>query len=443
MNIPQAKHTKIFKHNILVVLLLFFSVNLFLGQNKLLKLEKEFTFSQVPLLKLNASHTKIIFTTWDKKTIGLVAYSTGDVDEDYLEKMNSLWEMEVEASDSILMLNTNASKQIPQKVISTYSTNVSNPNEVNSLLKAMLDPMLGTLNTVSIPVVLQKRLPRLKFDFEAYNSLGETYFKVWEHNLVKDLDKDSTKEVLNWSKQIGTKLINVSQDNTSNSTNIYNNNNNKITYSFYESHTVMPKIAVDRVIELKVPKKTQSFFNIRYGSVRLIDEVKNLQAKLKYTSLNAESIGGKKTNIEVSFAPVQIQLWKTGNLELQYVKSAQIKKVEDILLYVNTSKVVMYSLTGTGIFKSNFSQLGIDNISTNFSQLSFLITNSDLVMALPNQAFNFVYSGEMSGIRIPETKLKLKKLGDYKNLMLHGYSQSRNTEKEIQMNVVNSQVVLK
>jgi|GEM_PF-2708605 len=441
MNTHQVAHIKISKPNFLLGLLLLFSVNLFLGQNKLLKLEKEFSFSQVPLFKLNASHTKIIFTTWNKKTIGISAYVKGDIDKDYLKEINRLWEIQIEPSDSILILSTDASKQIPQKVISTYNTGVSNVNQINSLLKTILDPMLVDLNAVSIPVVLQERLPQLKFDFEAYNSLGETYFKVWEHNLVKDLDEASTKEVLNWSKQVGAKLTTVSQNVSNNLPNTINDN--KVTYSFYKRHTIIPNIAVKRVIELKVPKETLSFFNTRYGSVHLINEVKNLKAKLKYTSLEAESIGGKKTNIEVAFAPVKIQFWKEGNLQLNYVKSGQIKTVKNIVLNSNSSKVVLYYLEGSGMFKSTFSQLGIDSISIGFSQISFLSTNSDLVLNLPDQAYGFVYSGEMSGITLPKNKLELKQLGDYRNLMLHGYSQSRNTEREIQMNVVNSQIILK
>jgi len=446
MNIPQTTHTKIFKHKLLFGMLLLFCANLFIAQNKLLKLDREFTFSKVPLFKLNASHTKIIITTWDKENIGISAYSLGNADQEYLRENNQLWEIEIQSTDSILILNTNASKQLPAKVISSYSTAVSSSDATSILLKKMLDPVLSNFQNISIPLTLQQRLNEIQFDFEAYNKLGETYFKIWEYNLLKGLDKESTKEIHTWSKQMTSQLVNVSNNNNNNNTlqKVINSPNNKMPYRFYESHTVIPNITIEKIVELKLPKKVRSYFNTRFGSVQIKNEIKDLQAKLKYTSLAATNILGNKTIISVSSAPVSIEKWTDGNLQLQYVKSAEIKSAQNVQLATKSSKVLIYSLNGNGKFKSSFSQLGIENINPSFSNLSFLSTNSDLVLSLPHQtAYNFVYSGEMSGIKIPQNKLALKSLGDFRNLMLHGYSQSRNTEKEIQMNMINSQIILK
>jgi len=310
------------------------------------------------------------------------------------------------------------------------------------LLKSMLNPRSLNSENIKIPRVLQERINESKFNFEAYNQLGETYFKIWEYNLVKDLDEKSVKEVRDWYNQMSSKLINVSDD--SNVTYVSNNSHkNNMSYSVYESYTVVPDVTINKIIELKLPKETLSYLNTRFGSVEILNEIKDLQANLKYTTFNAELIKGNKTDIYVSSAPVQIKKWNTGILQLKYVKSSEIGYVDRIQLVASSSKVLIHLLETSGKFKSTFSQLGIDNIAIDFKNLSFLSTNSDLVLSLPNQSYNFVYSGEMSGIKIPPNKLELKSLGDYRNLMLHGYSQSRNTDREIQMNMTNSQIVLK
>jgi len=443
MNIPQTTPIKIFRRNILLGLLLFFCAHLFIAQNKLLKLDKEFSFSQIPLFKLNSSHTKIIFTSWDKESIGITAYAIGKVDNEYLKNVNDLWEIQIQSSDSILILDTNASRQLPAKVISSYSSSSSAPNlnPSNILLNSVLNAESNYSANNKIPTVLLQKLKEYKFDFEAYKRLGETYFKIWEYNLVKDLDQKSTKEVQDWYNQMSTKLISISKNN--NLINVANTEEKNMSYSFYESHTIVPNVSVDKVIELKIPRRTQSFLDARFGSVQFNNDIKNIQAKLKYTSFEASIVKGVKTSISASSAPVQIQQWDNGKLNLAYVKSCEIGAVNNIQLVANSSKMLIHLLNGKGDFKSTFSQLGIDKTSTAFSSLSFLSTNSDLVLNLPQQAYNFVYSGEMSGITIPKNKLELKSLGDYKNLMLHGYSLSRNTDKEIQMNMVNSQIILK
>jgi len=444
MNIHQATHTKTFKRKALFGLLLFFCVHLFLAQNKLIKLDKEFSFSQVPLLKLNSSHTKIVISSWDKSKIGVSAYLLGAVDDEYLKNVNSLWEIDIQSLDSIFILKTDGSKQLPIKVISNYSSKSypSDSDPSNVLLNSMLNPRSFKSDYIQIPEVLQERIDESKFNFDAYKQLGETYFKIWEYNLVKDLDEDSVKEVRDWYNKMSSKLINVSVDS-----NIINVSNklpkNNVSYSIYESYTVVPDVAINKIIELKLPKGTLSYINTRFGSVEILDEINNLQANLKYTTFNAESINGSQTDISVSSAPVQIKKWNTGTLQLKYVKSSEIGFVDTIQLMASSSKLLIHLLATSGKFESTFSQLGIENIDVNFKTLSFLSTNSDLVLSLPNQSYNFVYSGEMSGIKIPPNKLELKSLGDYRNLVLHGYSQSRNTDREIQMNMANSQIVLK
>ncbi len=438
MNILLATHIKTFKPKLSLGLLLLFCAPYFFAQNKLLKFEQEFSLNTIPEFKLNSSHSNIIISTWEKKAIKILAYSEGEVEQQSLEKTNDLWEITIEQSDSLFFIETDASKQLPQKVITNYNSNDPNSfiDSTSVLLTSMINPLLSNLKNNTMPKVLRERINESKFNFDAYRSLGETYFKMWEYNLVKNLDNASIEEVRNWYSQMSTNLINVSNTNKNNKT------QDKILYRFYESRTV-PVNTIKKVIELKIPRESLPQLNTRFGTVAINSTIKNLKARLKYTAFDASDVDGGETNISISSAPVKIKKWNNGLLQLKYVKNSSIDLVANIRLNAVSSRLVISELKRVGEFKSTFSQLVIDKTGANFNSLSFLNTNSDLVLSLPNQAYNFVYSGEMSGIKIPPNKLELKSLGDYRKLMLHGYSVSRNTDKEIQMNMVNSQILLK
>lgn len=438
MNIQQVTPIKISKPRIFLGFVLLFFATQLLSQNKLLKLEKEFSFDQLPKFVLTASHSNILISSWEKKSVSIKAYSTGDVATQALEKANSLWEIEIQQSDSLIALNTDASKQLPQKIIANYGAEgVKSSSLSNNIAPTpVLNPLLSNLEDANMPKVLRDRINKSRFNFDAYRNLGDTYFKIWEFNLVKGLDKESVKEVRNWYNQMSNNLLEVSNNITN------SGESKKKLYHFYETKTT-PVNLIKKTIEIKLPEKIASQLVANFGSVAILNTSHNLQAKLKYTNFEAQNVTGKQTNISIYSAPVKINQWKEGTLRLKYVKKAAIDVATDIRLFVVSSKALIQTLTGNGEFKSTFSHIGVNKVDVNFTSLSFLNTNSDLVLALPDQAYNFVYSGEMSGIKIPPNKLTLKSLGDYRKLMLHGYSKTRNTDKEIEMNMVNSQILLK
>lgn len=438
MNIQQVTPIKIFKPRIFLGFVLLFFATQLLSQNKLLKLEKEFSFDYLPEFVLTASHTNILISSWKKKSVSIKAYSTGDVATQDLEKANGLWEIELQQSDSLISLNTDASKQLPQKIIVNYGVEgaTSSLDSNNVVPTPVLNPLLSNLEDANMPKVLRDRINKSRFNFDAYRNLGDTYFKIWEFNLVKGLDKESVKEVRNWYNQMSSSLLEVSNDITN------SGESKKNVYHFYKSKST-PVNLISKTIEIKLPEKIASQLIANFGSVAILNTSHNLQAKLKYTNFEAQNVTGKQTNISIYSAPVKINHWQEGTLRLKYVKKAAVDIVADIRLFLVSSKASIQTLTGKGEFKSTFSHIDVNRVDTNFTSLSFLNTNSDLVLALPDQAYNFVYSGEMSGIKIPPNKLTLKSLGDYRKLMLHGYSKTRNTDKEIEMNMVNSQILLK
>lgn len=455
MNFRTVPHIKIYKPNhrlglFCLLLYLFFFPYFTFAQNKVVKLEKEFHFNKEVTVNITSSHTDIIISTWSQNNIKIVAQSHGDASDDFIKASNNIWDLQWQKTDSVLVIKTDASKQTPLFNLSTNNSasdnlNSNNFDASNAVATSQIwHPIIKQSNIAEMPQVLKNQLKQTNFNFEAYQNLGEMYFKIWEYNLVNNPNKDNGNfsnnalaELEQWYNQMTKSLLTTSDGlfkATASASSSATNNS---------QHTAWGSDAIKRTIEIKVPENCVTKLNAHFGTLILETKLNNISANLKYTTFIAEEIDGKNTTISVAAAPVKINKWNSGKLNLKYVKKAVINTAEDIILKTVSSKVHIANLISNGEFTGSFSQLKIDGVDNNVNSLSFLNTNGDIELTLPQSPFNFAYSGEMSGIKIPPNRLTLKPLGDYRKLMLHGYSQSRNTDRFIQMNVIHSQVLLK
>lgn len=448
MNI-KTQHTKIIRLNKLVVAVIFlFSAQIFLAQNIISKLKKEYTIKPTATLELNTLYTDIVFKSWDKDQIYVNAYVKSEQqDNEGLEEQVDLWEVKISENDSLLIITSDASRK-PKRTVSTTAYNISgdvSQEKLGQLIQAMMAPVLENVQNNPIPASLKSSLAQLQFDFNAYNKLGETYLKIWEYNLVKDLDAKSATEVRKWSKNATSTLQQVSSSNAVNEVLVPNINNkpNYIQFSQTISTTSTAVVTSKKILEIFVPLNAKLRFKTRYGNVSVVNELANAKAEMKYTPFNAEKVSGVNTDLTISFAPVSINHWKDGNLSLGYVKKTTLNHVDNINLYAKSSRVQIESLNGRGTVESLFGMVNILKLTGNFSKFSLLSKNSDVAITLPKLAYNFAYTGNLSRIEIPENRMQLTSLGDNYSQMLNGYSLSRNTDKEIQMNVSNSQIFLR
>ncbi|WP_010178676.1 hypothetical protein [Aquimarina agarilytica] len=450
MNI-LTQHTRIIKLNKAVVAVVFlFSAQVFLAQSIVSKLKKEFTTKRIAVLELNALYTDIVFKSWDKDQIFVNAYVKGAAeDTEGLKEQVDLWEVQINENDSLLIISSDASRR-PKRTVSTTAYNITgdiSQEKLAQLMQAMMAPVLENVQNNPIPASLKSSLAQLQFDFNAYDKLGETYLKIWEYNLVKDLDPKSATEVRKWSKNATSNLQQVTNSNVVNEVlvpnNVVVNKPNYIQFSQTLSATSTVEVSSKKVLEVYVPLSAKLRFKTRYGKVSVINELANAKAEMKYTPFNAEKVSGVDTDLVVSFAPVSVNHWEAGNLSLGYVKKSTLNQVDDINLYAKSSRVQIESLSGKGTIESLFGMVNILKLDEKFSKLSLISKNSDIGITLPKSPYNFAYTGNRSRIEIPENTMQLTSLGDNYNQMLNGYSTSRNTDKEIQMSVANSQIFLR
>lgn len=442
-----APHIKIFKHSFVFGLLFLVSLHSVLSQNKTKKYTREFKIPSASYIELDAIYTDIIFTSWKKNSVAIKAYlqSPQLTKEQEQEQLNT-WDFSVNQTDSLVAISSKATPKL-KKLATQYnfSGDVTGP-DVSEMVCTVLAPMLQNVKNHPMPESLKAHLKDLHFDFSAYNQLGETYMEIWENRFAQNLDPATTAELQKWSQNAASNLIQVSK--VKNQQEVVTVSQQRpivgnYQVSFIQTVTVPNFVKVNKVLEVFVPINSKLKFKTRYGSINVVNELNNIKATVQYSPFQAEKISGRNTNLAISFAPVLINSWDSGQLALEYVKKSKINQVENIRLLSNSSKTQINAIKGSAKIESMFGVIDVLELATNFSNLSLLSNNSDLAFTIPKSAFNFAYNGNRSRIQIPEDRLSLKVIESLGNQMLHGYSLSRNTDKEIQMSVTNTSVLLR
>jgi len=440
-------HIKIFKHRFIFGLLFLLGLHSITSQNKTEKFTKEFKIPSASYIELDAIYTDIKFTSWNKNSVAVKAYlQSPQLTDEQKEEQLSIWDFAVNQNDSLLFISSKATPKL-KKVATQYnfSGDVTG-SDVSEMMRTILAPMLQNVNSNPMPESLKAHLKDLHFDFKAYNQLGETYLQIWENKFAQNIDEKTTSELRKWSNNATSNLIQVSKvknDQGLVTVSRQKPYNSSYQVSFIQTVTESNTVKISKVLEVFIPRNSNLKFKTRYGSINVLNDLNNAKAIVQYSPFKAEKITGKNTQLAISFAPVLINTWNNGQLALEYVKQSKINRVEDIKLLSNSSKTQINTIRGSAKIESLFGVINVLEMDTDFSQLSLLSNNSDLAFTIPKSAFNFAYSGNRSRIKIPDDRLSLKAIESLGNQMLHGYSKSRNTDREIQMSVTNTSVLLR
>lgn len=161
---------------------------------------------------------------------------------------------------------------------------------------------------------------------------------------------------------------------------------------------------VKKTIKIKIPKDAKLKVNVRHGELEFASNVDNLKADLSYTKFTANSINGSSTSINASYSPIYVTNWNLGELNLKYVKKAELLHVKNIVLNSNSSNITIDNFSGNAIIDGSIGDLKILKIDDAFTNLNIIIQNSDAVIVLPNVAHNLQYKGAYSSFNHPKNK---------------------------------------
>jgi hypothetical protein len=194
-----------------------------------------------------------------------------------------------------------------------------------------------------------------------------------------------------------------------------------------------------KTIIIRMPKGSRTDINVRHGEVKMAD-ASNVRATLNYAQLTANSIDGGETLINAAYAPVYVNHWENGELDLKFVEDCKLNKVGSINLMANSSNVNINSLTKEAFLSGSFGNLFINDIADSFTAIDIVLENTDATLSIPKTSFDFYYSGKKSRFKTPAAfEITTRNVNDSRSL-LKGFCKSKNSGRSLTINASYSNV---
>ena len=210
---------------------------------------------------------------------------------------------------------------------------------------------------------------------------------------------------------------------------------------YHSSDGKSGKFEVKRSIRIKMPKSVKLKMNVRYGEVKLAENMKDIDATLSYARLLASTIDGDKTNIVAAYSPVIVQQWNLGKLNTKFSGEIALKDVKYLTLDATSSEVTIDRLLKSAKVKNNLGSLYIHSVAPEFSEMDISVQNGQVECKLPQTSYKITAQGTFSNFSFPQ-KLTLKKSDDQNKTVHKGYHLAANSDKVILINSNYSDVKL-
>jgi len=432
MNRKSYKSTTIFT----LLLLLGFS-SLSFGQKEVKTYKETFNVSDDAVLDVNTSGTDIVFETWNKDEIEIVATI----------EIEGATKEEAEAYFNNLDLDiTGNSKKIEIKTGSKNSWIFSKTRwpkghqydiNVESLFSVPRDTLWfpsGLSDSIHMDLVVPRfpellafppvpPMPEANFDYEKFQKEGEAYLKEWQKSFSKGFNKEYEEKLKAWSKRVEAqhkkqeaytiKRAELLEKRAKKQSELHKKRE-KLMHKRWKIQDSVHGVAVfsidsligstpnvyyfsekgkkknykiKKAIKIKMPKTTRLQLNVRHGEVKLAEHTKNMNANLSYTSLHATTISGDQTKIVASYSPVTVKKWNYGQLETDYSDKVRLNEVQNLRLSANSSDVVIDKLMKRVYAQNDFGVLRIGAIDGNFKDVDVHVKNGEVYCTLPNTSY--------------------------------------------------------
>ncbi|NJW53686.1 hypothetical protein [Salinimicrobium oceani] len=441
------------------------------------KLDKTYKTNKDVTVNIDARHTLVSIEYWDRNEVQVSAYLEGA--EENKNKALESWKLDVNATAQEVRINSSGLPGGPGDFnMAGLQAPLAKLPEMIGPLTEMMGPMLEGLSGHPLPPQFYASMGEIHFDYEKYQKDGEKYMAEFEKKIEKNFGKDFEKAMEEWAanfekdsalwKSREVKMEAWSKDFEKKMEawgESFGKDMEKWGEEFGKEMEVWAagiekearaqegksksKVIIlkdlnsaKKVLKIKMPHNGQVRLNVRHGEVKLAGTTNNLRGEISHSQLNANVIAGKNTNIKVSYSPVQIKTWNYGVLNAAYVQELKIEKAQSLKLDSNSSSVYLKELGETGILTGTFGELRIDKLASGFKNLDVTLENSDLVLDLPETAFNFSYNGTNSEVKYPAS-LKLTSSNSYDNQRLKGYHGNQNAAATVNIHAKFSDVVLK
>lgn len=343
------------------------------------------------VVTVKTSHTSVIFETWNKNKVEVAAFIEGDaLSKEQKQALFDDWNFEVLGNSKNVVISSNA--------IGSW-----NGNSLSSL-EAQMGEDFGT----ALDVSAEKFGEDNEIQPEALGKIIERSVKI--------------ANGISYSK---TTVI----------------DENGIVKTIITTNKVKRIPAAKRTIIIKMPKRTKTDINVRYGEIKMADAF-NVKAVLNHTPFTAERIDGAQTLINASYAPVVVKDWQYGTLYVKFVDTCDVEAAASIHLNANSSNVRLGSVVREAFVTGSFGTLIIDSVASDFKQLEIVLRNTDASVSLPNNSFSFLFNGKKSSLQHPKL-LQISTSNEGKRLIARGFYKNATQSRNVLVNADYSTLILK
>lgn len=471
------KNLKLYKRRTAVLLLLLLGTVGYSQKNYV----ESFNVADDVEVTVNTSYTNIIFETWNKNKVEVEAYIEGEkLSEKEKQDAMKNWDLNISGNSKNVNISSNAGNQ------SFAMGNMPEMDFIGPMMENMVMPLIQNIQVPPLPPDLLENLGNIQFDYNAYQKDEEGYMKKFEAQMDKKFGKDFQKKMEDWGKsfehsfndekadsigeaygkkmeawgeaygkrmeawgeEYGKKMEAWASQIEKNYESEGNNYSKTVTKSPNGTSIIIQGNRSTNVnngnakktIIIRLPKNAKTNVNIRHGNLKMAD-ANNLKANLDYTPFKANSIDGGQTLISASYAPVVINTWKQGVLNVKYVDNCAIETVQNINLQANSSDVRIGNITNQAFLSGSFGDLEINNIADGFETLDIRLENTDAKVRMPVGAFSFYFNGRKSTLKYPKS-LQLKESKNADRVLVKGFNQNNSSNKTITINSTFSNVSL-
>jgi hypothetical protein len=312
---------------------------------------------------------------------------------------------------------------------------------------AILNNNLGTKVSVEEVDAWMEDVQRWNEEFKA--SLGQnmgnlsTKMGASVQGNMQSLGENMGQAMEQWSQQM-QQMAQAENGNFSKTVTRDANGNVIGTHVSFSAVTRMPTAItgnIKRTILIHMPKEAKLDLDIRHGNIK-ISEAKNARINLSHGAFIAKTIDGDRTYLTIAYSPIDVDSWNYGTLQTNYVKRCVINSAENIKLDARASNVVINELGESAVIRGSFGQLTIAKVDRDFESINISLENSELVLNLPDAAYNFSYNGTRSTLSYPKT-IDAKIMSSYDSRMLNGFYKTKDAGASVSISSKFSDVMVK
>ncbi|HER40037.1 MAG TPA: hypothetical protein ENO10_02340, partial [Salinimicrobium catena] len=347
---------RIFRHNVLVVLLLCCTAAM--AQTK--KLDKNFKTSSNVSLNVDATHTNVVVEQWDRNEVQVEAFlDMPKASQEELNKALKDWKLDLNGSAGEVTVRSTGGVVGYQNIdMAALNEPLSKLPEMMAPLQQMIGPLLESISGNPLPPKFYESMGDINFDYEAYRKDGDKYLEEFEKKMEKNFGEDFEKSMEEWAakfekdqekmskklekdmeawgEEFGKSMEAWGEEFGKNMEAWAANLEKEVEEKYGDSKGNVIVInrgsRAQKTLKIKMPKNGQLKLNVRHGDVKLNGQVKNVRGEVSHSNLSANTISGDKTDLKVAYSPVNIKQWDHGILNASYVQDLKIEKAKSIKL---------------------------------------------------------------------------------------------------------------